>query len=218
MAKANMGAWDGFIGRVGDSVIYIRMGKVVKRRIGKSNKPATKAQLKYRQKVKIANEFISPVKGFIHYGMKLEGKAQKKTPNDLMLAHALSKDVITGEYPNQQIDFTVVQFSKGDMKDTPGLKVTQNENGLEFTWNTDLIPDHFRRDDKLMVLVYFPELKSADFDTHAVRRSEGKFHFPVTKNETPAVMEIYASFMSVDEKRFSNSKYLGQFILPADEQ
>lgn len=214
MAKANMGAWDGFIGRVGNTVTYIRMGKVVKRKIGVSTKPPTTKQLKYRQKVKITNEFISPVKEYIQFGMKPEGLAENKTPNDLMLSHTLSNG-IKDEYPNQKIDFTKVQFSKGSIKETPGLQVNLNEDGLEFTWNTGIIPGNFRHDDHLMVLVYFPERKSADFETHAARRSVGKYQFSLLKNETPTVMETYVSFMSSDQKRVSDSVYLGQIILPA---
>jgi hypothetical protein len=218
MAKANMGAWDGFTGRNGDFVIYIRMGKVVKRRIGRSTKPATKDQRRSRAKVGIANNFISSVRGFINFGMKLEGKIQKKTPNDLMLSHVMSNGIIKGEYPNQMIDFSAVQFSKGSMQETPDLKVIPNALGLEFSWDISPVPGQFRKDDKLMVLVYFPELKSAEFDTHAAKRSEGNYLFKLDKNEKPVLMETYASFMSADEKSISATVYLGQFILPAYEQ
>jgi hypothetical protein len=217
MAKGNIGGWDGFIGRTGDSVIYFRMGKLVKRRIGRSSKPATKSQNQSREKLKIANNFISPVRGFINLGMKLEGKLLKKTPNDLMLGHVMSKGMITGEYPDQKIDFTAVKFSKGSMKETPALKVNLNYEGLDFSWDTDLIPGQFRRDDRLMVLAYFPELKSAEFETQIARRSEGKYQFKLDKYEKPALMEVYASFIAADEKSISTSVYLGQFTLPAYE-
>ncbi|CAM4287437.1 hypothetical protein SAMN06265348_109148 [Pedobacter westerhofensis] len=217
MAKANMDAWDGFIGRVGDTVTYIRMGKLVKRKIGISSKPATKDQRKSRQKIKITNEFISPVKEFIHVGMKPEGLAQKKTANDLMLSHTLL-NAIKGEYPNQEIDYTKVQFTKGKMQKTTGLQVSLNEDGLEFSWDTDLVKNQFRHDDQLMVLVYLPKLKSAEFETHATRRSAGKYQFSMIRDEDPTLMEIYVSFMSTDQKRVTDSEYLGQMILPAYEE
>jgi hypothetical protein len=217
MGRANMDSWDGFIGRVGNTVTYIRMGKVVKRTIGISTKPATKNQKKSRQRVRITNEFISPVKEFINVAMKPEGQALKKTPNDLMLSHTLLNG-IKGEYPNQEIDFTKVQFSKGKMPKTPGLQVSQNDAGLEFTWNTELIKNQFRHDDQLMVLVYLPELKNAEFETHAIKRSAGKYQFDMLKEDTPTRMEIYISFMSTDQKRVCDSEYLGQLILPAREE
>lgn len=217
MSKANINTWDGFIGRVGDTVTYIRMGKLVRRKIGKSTKPATEPQLKHRQRVRITNKFIAPVKEFIQVGLKTEGQMLRKTPNDLMLSYTLSQ-AIRGEYPDQEIDFAKAQFSKGTMSDTTGLKVTQNEEGLEFTWDTGTIPAQGRRDDQLMVLVYFPDLKKADFDTQAVKRLAGKFQFDIPGNEKPARMETYMAFISADRKTVSNSVYTGQFILPAYEE
>lgn len=217
MAKAKLDAWDGFIGRVGDTVTYIRMGKLVKRKIGKSSKPATKDQRASRQKIKITNEFISPVKAFIHVGMKPEGEALQKTPNDLMLSHTLL-NAIQGEYPNQEIDFTKVQFTKGKMEKTKGFQVKLNEDGLEFSWDTGLVKDQFRHDDQLMVLVYLPQQKGAEFETHAARRSAGKFQFSMIRDQSSAVMEIYVSFMSTNQKHVSNSEYLGQITLPAYEE
>jgi len=46
MATSSNMAFDGFLGRTGDYVTYILNGKVVRRRIGKSSKPATAKQKK----------------------------------------------------------------------------------------------------------------------------------------------------------------------------
>jgi hypothetical protein len=217
MAKADLNSWDGFIGRVGDTVTYIRMGKLVKRKIGKSYKPATESQRKYRTKVKIANEFISSVKGFILHGMRPQGLIQQKTPNDLMLAHLMSNGMITGDYPNQEINFPAVRFSEGIKEETKGLQVSLIESGLEFSWDTETLPANCRHDDMLMVIVYYPQLKKADFEAHGAKRLAGKFQFSLDRNEMPALMETYAAFMSADGKRVSTSVYLGQFTLPADK-
>jgi len=217
MATANINSFDGFIGRLGDTVTYIRLGKVVKRKIGKSTKPATELQLKYRQRVKVANKLIEPVREFIKIGFKTEAQLAKKTPNDLILSHTLL-NAVKGEYPNQEIDFTKVLFSKGKMEATPGLKVNQNDGGLEFTWNTYLVPNQFRADDQVMILVYFPELQSADFVLYAGNRGGGKAQFSMLKNPKPTILETYITFISSDRKRVSDSAYTGQFILPASDQ
>lgn len=214
MAKADNNSGDGYSGRVGNTVYYKRMGKWVKRTIGKSNKPASLAQLKHRQRVKITNKFIAPVKEFIEISLAPEGRVLQRTPNDLMLKYTLGI-AITGEYPNQEIDFTKAQFSAGNMKPTPALKITQNDAGLRFSWDTALIPDEFRNDDQVLLLIYFPELEKADFQTTGISRSDGSYQFNVPKNDSATKMETYISFISANRKRVSPSSYLGQFILPA---
>ncbi|MGY0035125.1 hypothetical protein [Pedobacter sp. NJ-S-72] len=54
----------GFIGRVGNTVTYVLNGQVVKRKIGKSSKEPTIAQLSVRQRTKIITEFLNPVKEY----------------------------------------------------------------------------------------------------------------------------------------------------------
>ncbi|SEA99076.1 DUF6266 family protein [Pedobacter hartonius] len=217
MATANINSFDGFIGRLGDTVTYIRLGKVVKRKIGKSTKPATELQLKYRQKVKVANKLIEPVREFIKVGFEAGAKLARKTPHDLMLSYTLL-NAVKGEYPNQEIDFTKVLFSQGKMQATSDLKAEQNDDGLKFTWNTTLIPNQFRADDQVMILVYFPELQSADFVIYAGNRGSGKAQFSILKNNKPTVMETHITFISSDHKRVSDSAYTGQFILPASDR
>lgn len=215
MAKANIDSFDGFFGKIGDTVTYLLNGKVVKRKIGYSSKPATASQLASRQDTPVTNNFIKPVNEFIKIGFKGEAKLAKKNANSLISSHTRKK-AIKGEYPNKEIDFTKVLFSKGNMPETPQTKAEITEDGVQFTWNNNLIPGHFRSDDQAMLMVYFPELKTAEYVINGGARSIGIANLSLIKNDNPAVMETYISFISADRESVSNSIYTGQFILPAN--
>jgi len=216
MGKANLKTWNGVIGKVGNTVTYIRKGVVITRIVGEITKKATKSQTNNRKKIAFTNKFNSPINEFIQFGLKAEAEKLKKIPNDLMLSY--TRKSIEGEYPKHKINFTKVIFSKGTIKEAPGLKVELIDIGLEFSWDTTASSkDRQRRDDWLMVMAYFPKQFDAQYLTHATRRSEGKYQFKISKNDKPTVMEIFVSFMSANQKNVSNSVYLGQLILPAYE-
>lgn len=216
MATADNSSFDGFFGRLGNTVTYLRCGKPTRRTIGITTKPPTDDQHKYRTQTQLTNDFLAPVKEFYKIGFKLEALDARKTPRDLINSYT-RLNTIKGEYPNQEIDFTKALFSKGKMPETPGVKAQLNEDGLEFTWDTKLIPGKFRSDDQVMLLIYFPELNSADYMINGGNRAKGSAQFRLLKNETPTLMETYISFISVDHKKVSDSIYTGQFILPASQ-
>lgn len=215
MAQANMDSFDGFLGKLGDTVTYILNGKITRRKIGHSAKPATIAQLEARQATPVTNEFIKPVKEFIKIGFKGEAKLTKKNANSLISSYTRNY-AIKGEYPYKEIDFTKVLFSKGNMPGTPDVKVKLMEDGVQFSWNKNLIPGHFRSDDQAMLMVYFPELKTAEYVINGGARGIGIANLSLIKHDTPTIMETYISFISVDRESVSDSMYTGQFILPAN--
>lgn len=215
MARANVDSFNGFIGKVGDTVTYLLNGKVIKRKIGYSSKPATIAQLSCRQDTPVTNDFLKPVKEFIKIGFKAEAKLAKKNANSIISSYT-RKNAIKGVYPYKEIDFTKVLFSKGSMPLTPNVKAGLTENGMQFSWDKSLRPGDSRPDDQVMLMVYFPESKTAEYTVNGGARSNYFAKMPLIKQETPMVIETYISFISADRENVSNSIYTGQFILPAN--
>ena len=211
----NKNSFDGFTGKRGNISTYLRLGvPTSKIAATKITAPPTLNQLIARQPIKVVNDFVASVKNFIFLGFQSEATIAHKTSNDLIMSYTLL-NAIKGEYPNKEIDFTKVLFSKGKMPETPEVEVMLNDDGLKYTWNTKLIQGKFRMDDQAMLLAYFPELKSAEHVTNAGKRNVGTAQLSLLRNETPTVMEIYIYFISADHKKVSNSTYLGQLILPA---
>lgn len=212
MAKADGNAFDGFIGRLGDTVTYIRKGKLIKRTIGKSTKPPSLSQIRYRARIKLYSELLKAAKKLVALGYASAAGRLNKCAHDLFSSQVLTNCII-GDHPDQRIDFTKVLFSKGDMPLTPGTTVVQTEEGLKFTWDKSLVSDQFRTDDLALLIVYYPELKSVYYDTAAAKRIAGEAHLELEKKSTPKIMEIYISFRN--DETISDSVYLGQLILPA---
>lgn len=214
MATAKPDSFDGFIGKVGDTVTYFRNGKIVRRKIGKSTKASTVHQLACRQQTPITNDFITPVNDLIKTTFKTEAQLQKKSPRDLISSYTRIH-AIKGEYPNQEIDFTKVLFSQGKMPATPGTQVSLSGEGIEFSWDPGLITGQFRKDDQAVLVAYFPESKTAEFTVNGGPRSKGNARLDLVRNSTPTLVETYIAFLSADHKKVSNSIYTGQLILPA---
>lgn len=213
MATADKSSFDGFIGTVGDIRTYVRNGVIVKsKKRGKSTKPPTPAGKTNTTKMKLYNDFRSPLQKFIAVGFAAESKRLRKTTNDLFSSYTM-KNCIKGSYPNQEFDYAKALVSQGEMPLTPNVKVVQTEDGLHFSWDTNLIENQQRQDDQVMLVVLFPELKTAQYDVCAGKRLAGEVYFEVLKKETTTVIETYISF--INHATVSNSQYTGQLILPA---
>jgi hypothetical protein len=214
MASQNKKNFDGFLGKSGGYTTYLLNGKVVRRQIGVSTKPPTLKQLEQRQKGTLSNELNKPVKEFIKLGFDRLAVQRETIAHALMTSNTLAH-AIKGEYPNFEIDYPKVLFSKGQMPLTPGLKVRLHDDVLEFEWEQVLKPGVFRNDDQIMLVIYFPEEQDAEFSVCAGPRGNGRTDYRLVQTEVPRIMEIYASFIAADRKSISDSMYLGQMVLPA---
>lgn len=214
MASQSKKNHDGFRGKSGGYTYYELHGKIIKRKIVRSTKPPSVKQLAQRQKGALSNELNKHVKEFIKLGFERLAVQRETIAHALMTSHTLIHG-IKGEYPNFEIDYPKLLFSKGDMPLTTGLKVRLNNDVLEFEWDKVSKPGVFRNDDQAMLVIYFPEEKDAEFDVCAGPRGNGRVDYRLVQIEVPRIMEIYISFIAADRKRISDSVYLGQMVLPA---
>ena len=211
----NKNSFDGFIGKRGNVITYLRLGIPTSRSAATTiTKKATQNQKTARQPTKLVNDFIASAKQFIYLGFQSEATLAHKTSHDLVNSYT-RLNAIKGNYPNKEIDYTKVLFSKGKMPATPNVQAQINDDGVVFTWDTLLIPGQFRANDQVMLLAYFPDTKSSEYVLFGGTRASGTAQLFLLENETATVMETYISFISADHKNISNSMYTGQLILPA---
>lgn len=210
MAIFKNGLNQGYIGKTGNTVTYLLNGKLVRRRIGKSLKPATVPQLASRQITSITAAFLSPLNSFTLIGFELEGKRRNLHPYIAATSYNRS-NAIAGTYPDQYIDFQKVLLSKGNMPDTLGITVEMDENGLVFTWNKGTNVKGHSDSDKVMLMAYMPGRKTASYVLNAAKRNEGIARLAMPKRRAPLIVETYISFVSYKNKSIANSIYTGQF-------
>ena len=204
----------GFIGRVGNTVTYVLNGQVVKRKIGKSSKEATIAQLSVRQRTKIITEFLNPVKEYIQVGFEFEARlVQKKNAHNIATSYNWL-NAFTGVYPDQKIDFSKVLLSRGNLPVTNNIDVKVVDNRVEFTWDKTIATDRIKGSDRVMLLAYLPKENRAVSLIGGAERLEGGEHLIIPEYKGGIHMETYVSFVSADYKNISNSVYTGEVFNP----
>jgi len=199
----------GLTGRKGNVVSYMLNGQYVERTIGVTTKPPTELQLVGRDRMTIVTDLLKPVKEFIEIGFSL----QKKEPFDNY--HNLAKSynmlhAVKGEYPDQQIDFDLVLFSKGNLELNKEAQVRVVKKGLEFSWDPELLTNGRMPNDQVMTLAYCPEKETAFLQTTGARRDVGKDFLEVAAFHQPVILETYLCFVAADRKSISNSYHIGQ--------
>lgn len=201
----------GFTGKVGKTVTYRLNGKWVQREIGISNKPATDRQLASRQITAIISKFLSSVREFINVGFVVEAKRARKSANNMATSFNRS-NAITGNYPDQRIDFSKVLLSMGKMPLNSQVKAELTNDGITFSWDTSLTDDGRRWSDQAMLMAYMPEINEAAYLINGARRTVGTDLLRLPIVESPVLVETYISFISANHKSVSDSIYTGQLI------
>lgn len=201
----------GFSGKVGNSVTYLLNGQWVQRSIGKTTRPPSLLQLANRQRTKVSNVFLSPIKDFINVGFKSKALAERKNAHNMASSYNRI-NAIVGHYPHQYIDYSRVLLSEGRMSLPRGVAAKLIPGGLEFSWQVNPDVNGQRWNDQTMLMAYLPEVQDAIFIINGARRNEGKDFLKLSMSEGPVIIETYLSFISADHKSVCNSLYTGQFL------
>lgn len=202
---------DGFIGKTGNTVVYLLNGKLVKREIGFSSKAPTDLQLANWQITRVVSHFLGPIKDFVNVGFSQEAKVAKKSAYNMATSFNRSNAII-GDYPDQKIDFSKVLVSRGKIPPTVQVGVELTADGLLFTWDT-LVTDSGRKwNDQVMLMAYMPQLKEAVYLINGDIRTVGSDLLRLPKFTKEVVIETYISFIAANHKNVSDSIYTGEVI------
>lgn len=198
-------------GKIGKTVTYLLNGQWVTRTIGLNTKAPTILQLAARQMVGLITVLLRPVKGFIKVGFALEIKNTFLTANNKATSENLLH-ALTGEYPDQRVDYSKAIFSKGTMQLNKEFDVSLTETGLLVRWDPDYLLKSMLPSDRVMVIAYCPEKKYAFYETDGAKRKKGRFHLPLVKYHQRVVLHTYVAFIAANQKTISNTTYTGEFL------
>lgn len=210
MGKLEGGAFGHVSGKIGNLVSYTLNGRNIVRKIGRQTKPRTNAQLAVWQKLKLVNHFLNPIIGFINVGFSFAAEETGKHPHNEALSYN-NKNAITGEYPNLSIDYSKAMVSMGLLPPAVNPVVNKMENGVEFTWEVDANMDWNLKNDRAMLLLYFPRPDEADaiYFLSGAKRSEGRDFIELPPAKINADMQCYIAFYPDDKQSVSNSVWAG---------
>jgi len=208
-SKKNPG--EEFTGRSGNKVTYYLNGTLVERLIGLNTHPPTANQYRCRQATSLISALLRPVKEFVNVGYEFEGKAAMKVPYHLATSYHYSH-AITGEYPEQRINYAKVLFSKGSMPLTEEVRAELISTGIKFSWAPLPTLDGHNKTDIVMLMAYESVKKEGFFSLGGPIRSAGTAAMSFQGIKRKLVLETYICFMSANRKSISNSQYTGQLI------
>lgn len=208
MGRLNNGLFGGFSGRVGNLVGYMLNGKSIVRTIGKSSKPLTSARKANCEEMTVVNTFLRATSDFIRSGFKLITAGTDKNFYNAAVSYN-KKNALQGSYPNISMDYKKVLVSMGDLLTADKTTISNHENGIEFKWDVPADLARERRNDRAMLLIYFPDSGSSSYMLSGARRHEGKDVLYTPSNRTESGMESYISFMNDDGTEISDSVYAG---------
>jgi len=197
-----------YTGKVGNLVSYHILDKNVVRMVGMITKPPSIKQLICRQEMAVVVKFLYPFTEFINAGFMLKARAAVKYPYNIALSYN-KMNTLKGLYPDIKMDYLKVMVSQGSLRVAANPTVEMVPEGLRFRWT--VLPEMVlaEKSQRVMILVYFPDLEIGLYSIDGAKRSEGKELFVLPLELRLARMETYISFMATPGCDVANSVYVG---------
>lgn len=208
----NKGIFGGYSGKVGSTVGTDYGGKyIIRTTPKKSSKAPTEAQLNQRKKFKAVVRFLNPIKNIVgkYFGLK-QGD---KSIFNLATAYFLT-EVVVPDGDNFVIDYPRVLISKGDLQGMADGAVSAGvDQSLDLTWFDNSGQTYASATDKLIVVVYVPQMKIFKTFNPAAQRDAASVNLQMPGYMSAMPVEVYATFVTEDDLIAATSSYLGQVTL-----
>ncbi|HEY0176913.1 MAG TPA: DUF6266 family protein [Pedobacter sp.] len=202
---------DGFNGKTGSTIVYELNGQIVRRAVGLVTAEPTALQLEVRQRTSLITALLKPVKEFIRIGFK--GATEGTVLSPYNLATSMNRlQAIKGSYPDLEIDFTKVVFSKGNLPVNDQVNVAATKYGLEFSWDPALRLPGMKATDQVMVMAYCPEKRAAFSQLDGARRKDGLELISLPRYRETVLVHTYITFISSSRASISDSFYTGSYL------
>ncbi|MES2454832.1 MAG: DUF6266 family protein [Bacteroidota bacterium] len=210
MAIANNGPQGEHRGKVGNIVYYKLKGQNVARKTGRRTKPPTTLQLRHWAVMKLVPPFLKGLLDFINVGFSAEMVGTTKNAYNLAVEYNI-KEIVKGEYPDLELDYTKVTVSKGILKPASNPVLSVVPEGIAYSWDTDPRMAWPESSDQVMMLAWFPGSQVACYTLFGNDRLLGSDILPIPEDLREEYMETYVSFISANRKQLSDSIYTGSF-------
>ncbi|MBB2147982.1 DUF6266 family protein [Pedobacter gandavensis] len=208
MGSLKNGLFGGFHGRVGNLVGYELNGKNVIRTIGHSTKPLSPARKINCNRMTIVNEFLRPINTFIKLGFKLKVLGTDRNYYNEAVSYN-KKHAVTGEYPNAFMDYPKAMLSMGTLLKAEKPQIQLMGTAIEFSWDVPADLPWRNRNDRAMLLLYWPDQNQQTHCLSGSHRIDGKHRLEIDPSLANERVEAYISFISDDASEISDSVYAG---------
>jgi len=172
----------------------------------KSTRPPSQAQLEQRARFALLNSFMRKITQYANIGFK--EFAIGKTPTNIAITMN-SQHLITGTYPDYSIDITKLILSSGTLSGLVLASVKSEQAGvITLEWKANTTRGYAQANDELLVMTYEATTGDVEVEIRVAQRSDGSFVMELD-DYIGETLHVFASFVSKDGQRVSNSEYLG---------
>lgn len=215
MGIANQGVFGSWRKRVGNVVGRILQGQNVYS-IYQPNvaNPRTQAQQENRTKFTLIAKFMAVMTGFLRTSFaKLDGYAHGSAYSAAVGYNAKIDGIVSGVYPNYEIDPTKVILSEGSVDLPFNPSATAEGTTLTCTWADNSGRGNALADDSVMVVVYSKDENVAVYDVKLASRSERNGVLTLPSAWTGQSVDAWIAMRRDTTGECSISSYLGSFTL-----
>lgn len=197
-------------GRIGDKIYCVRNGVSYVRSLPKkTTKTPTEKQIIHRAKFSLVMGFLFPVISILNESYR---RINPKKSGTRMAFNQILNEALMGEYPNLEIDFSIVSLIRGNLRGPRGnMDYVAGSNELDFTWYAD--NDYSNHNDELWPLIHCSALNEFWYDLNlGIRRGDEFCTIRIPEAFTGHEIHVWLAFHSNDCRAFSASVYMGKVL------
>ncbi|SHE66512.1 DUF6266 family protein [Pedobacter caeni] len=210
MAILTGGLFGNISGKIGGLVFSTRNNQTEVRNLPKKYEgPITEAALNIRARLKLLTAFLGLFTSFIRIGYPKRPKRRMSAFNAVF-----SKNyhcVIDGVYPNLEIDYSKVTFSRGNLEGLSSLKVDRiDRQSFDVKWNNSIKWGHYLDTDgcdRIYCILYDAVDRLVIEVSMGAMRNDNHFMFPLPKEMVGKKIHMYVFLRSSLKKEVSRTQY-----------
>jgi len=173
-------------------------------------KAPTPAQLAVRQRMKIVVAFLAPLRSAIYQGFCGPGRLNKTAAFNRATSHALNH-AVRGTYPDLAIAPEGVLLSRGPLAGLFNPACVLLDGRIRLTWANAGSVFTAHDDDVVSLLIYNPQAGTAQLTEGP--REACTATLSVADEPPGSRLLAYAYACSRQGKRYSDSQFLGEFVV-----
>jgi hypothetical protein len=209
MAILTKGILGEVIGKTGPVVSYMRFGQNITRSKGSTRKnrietPARKIQ---REKIKVCNDFTRAFSGTGFFNKSFPSYGHTGSGYNRVTSSIMNLAIVTNPYV--AIQWRKVLVSKGPIAPVNhAFALVKDEGNIVFTWTDNSGDGTAKRNDRAILVGYFPESKQAVFSFSEAERKDGSAL--LIAGTLKGTVHTWLGFLSADGTNVANSVYTGE--------
>ncbi|TDO23988.1 DUF6266 family protein [Pedobacter duraquae] len=207
MAFAPNGLGGPIYGRLGNYVYYLLNGEPVVRKIGRRIGPRTPQEIRSSNRQSLLVHFFNPMKAFIKKGFGAAAEHTTSNYHNLAMSYNNPKAIaVDTDHPT--ILYDKILLAKGELLEPAAPNAVIDGDNILFTWEYDEDLHWNFSEDRVMMLIHFPEKGASIFKMTGAERAQGYDTFHLLPGMTTEKMHIYVAFCSSYSEEVSNSIYI----------